>query len=78
LGFNNSKILNPKIMKKSSIKKGQIYTVKFPLMLRIIRITVIEVTKNEVKYLYTDKDQDVMDIFSFVSNCEMGYLRLVH
>lgn len=64
-------------MKKSAIKKGQVYTVRFPLMLRILRITIIKVTEKEVKYQYTDKDQDVMDIIAFVGNCELGYFRLV-
>jgi len=65
-------------MLKSSIKKGQTYSVNFPLQLRIHFITIVRVSKESITYSYSDKSQDVMDIFSFVSNCEMGYLRLVH
>lgn len=64
-------------MKASSIKKGQIYSVKFPLNLRIHFIKVVKVSKKDVFYSYNDKSQDVIDLFSFVNNCEMGYFQLV-
>lgn len=64
-------------MKASSIRKGQTYSVKFPFNLRIHFIKVIKVSERDVIYSYNDKSQDVMDLFSFVSNCEMGYFSLV-